>query len=85
MDSETEESTRVHSHRANTVTDDDSSCCSSSDSESDDDHVPVGQDPTDTSDKKLTLIDDEDSGLVLNIPPEHDGKHLDYINNHLKL
>ena len=49
----------------------DSSSCSSSDSESDNEGgPPVVVDPNDTSDKGLTLVDDNDSGLVLQLPPE---------------
>lgn len=48
-----------------------SSSGSSSDSESDNEGAPALQiDPTETSDKALTLVDDVDSGLVIQLPPE---------------
>ena len=50
----------------------DSSSCSSSDSESDNEGGPPATvEPNDTSDKGLTLVDDDnDSGLVIQLPPE---------------
>ena len=53
------------------------SSCSSSDSESDNEGgPPVPVDLNETSDKGLTLVDDNDSGLILQLPPEGNGFHL---------
>ena len=56
------------------------SSSSSSDSESDNEGglpgPPVPVDPNETSDKGLTLVDDNDSGLIIQLPPEGNGFHI---------